>query len=283
MTVDFRFVPKEFICEFLELYRSLPCLWRTKLPEYQDRVRKKEAIAQLEQKMQQIDPGADCRTVINRIQVFQKTYQKEARKIQQARDAGYDYQPALWYYPYLEFLKDCDAEGKLVECTAVIHQEESFQQPSVVETVYTVPHVTTTVELVAHQTSEHPQQQLEIVHPEYPQQQPVVAVEEQTRTEFCSPKKRRRQKHTVSKQTETVYADTHSPERKRSPIMVTSLEVSRKPMEDRHDAFGRNVAFKLRHMADQQRLLVEKIINDALYEAESGNLNRNCYLYVSNS
>lgn len=51
--------------------------------------------------------------------------------------------------------------------------------------------------------------------------------------------------------------------------------------EDNHDAFGRNIAHKLRNVRNDQRIFLEKIINDAVFEAELGNLNRNCYLRIS--
>lgn len=48
--------------------------------------------------------------------------------------------------------------------------------------------------------------------------------------------------------------------------------------EDKHEAFGRNVAHKLRNLPNDQRIYLEKIINDAMFEAELGNLSRDCYL-----
>ena len=50
--------------------------------------------------------------------------------------------------------------------------------------------------------------------------------------------------------------------------------------EDSHDIFGRNIANKLRNLPNDQRIYLEKIINDAVFEAELGNLCRNCYVYV---
>ena len=44
--------------------------------------------------------------------------------------------------------------------------------------------------------------------------------------------------------------------------------------EDEHDIFGRNIAAKLRKLLQTQRIYAEKIINDALYEAELNNLGR---------
>lgn len=55
------------------------------------------------------------------------------------------------------------------------------------------------------------------------------------------------------------------------------------PAEDRYDMIGRNVATKLREIPNKQRIFAEKLINDVLFEAELGSLNRNYVLSVNNS
>lgn len=49
--------------------------------------------------------------------------------------------------------------------------------------------------------------------------------------------------------------------------------------EDELDIVGRNIANKLRNMPHDTRILAEKFINDVLFEAEMGTLNRN-YQFV---
>lgn len=44
------------------------------------------------------------------------------------------------------------------------------------------------------------------------------------------------------------------------------------PQDDRYDILGKGVALKLRDLEKTQRLLAEKIINETLFEAETGNL-----------
>lgn len=45
--------------------------------------------------------------------------------------------------------------------------------------------------------------------------------------------------------------------------------------EDEYDLFGKIVANKLRTVADEQRKIAEKLINDVLYDAEFGHLEYN--------
>ncbi|VVC87031.1 unnamed protein product [Leptidea sinapis] len=63
-------------------------------------------------------------------------------------------------------------------------------------------------------------------------------------------------------------------------IETIGNKISEITAEDKYDAFGKNVAHKLRSLPTNQRLLAEKIIIDALFEAEMGNLNRQCFLHI---
>lgn len=52
--------------------------------------------------------------------------------------------------------------------------------------------------------------------------------------------------------------------------------------DDRFDVFGNNVAMKLRDLPKYQRIICEKLINDALYAAEMGSLTATHTLMQSN-
>lgn len=45
------------------------------------------------------------------------------------------------------------------------------------------------------------------------------------------------------------------------------------PQEDRYDLMGKSIAMRIRSLEKRQRLIVEKRINDLLFEAEMGMLN----------
>lgn len=44
--------------------------------------------------------------------------------------------------------------------------------------------------------------------------------------------------------------------------------------EDQYSVIGKNIAFKLRELPNETRLVTEKIINDILFEAQMGNITR---------
>lgn len=50
--------------------------------------------------------------------------------------------------------------------------------------------------------------------------------------------------------------------------------------EDQHDIFAKNVGEKLRHLDPMMRILAEKLINDVLFEAHMGSLNRRAYISI---
>lgn len=51
---DVRIYPKTFVTEFIELYRSLPCLWKIKSKEYSDRDKKNEAYKKMIEKLKEV-------------------------------------------------------------------------------------------------------------------------------------------------------------------------------------------------------------------------------------
>lgn len=50
--------------------------------------------------------------------------------------------------------------------------------------------------------------------------------------------------------------------------------------EDEYDIIGKNVAQKLRQLPSQMKVFAEKLINDSLFEAQLGNLNRYAFISV---
>lgn len=96
--------------EFIELYKSFPCLWKVKSKQYSDRNAKSQAYEILIEKMQTVDKNANRETVVKKINSMRTTYRKELKKVldSERSGAGEDeiYVPHLWYYELLSFLQD---------------------------------------------------------------------------------------------------------------------------------------------------------------------------------
>ena len=59
------------------------------------------------------------------------------------------------------------------------------------------------------------------------------------------------------------------------------LQTTARYTEDPCNIFGKNVAAKLRSLSKETRLYTEKLINDLLFEAEMGNINKNTRIVTS--
>lgn len=102
---------REWTEEFIELYRSEPCLWRVKQKDYHDRSKKDAAYAKLILKLREMEPGANKESVVKKINNLRCTYNKELKKVTISKsEFGSEdvYVPKLWYFPLLTFLNDQD-------------------------------------------------------------------------------------------------------------------------------------------------------------------------------
>ncbi|KAM4028894.1 uncharacterized protein ACNLHF_024117 [Anomaloglossus baeobatrachus] len=103
---------EDFVRELLDLYQSLPCLWRIKSTEYSDRIKKQAAYAQLVDLFKKHSGGeaVDVKVVKKKIQGLRTVYKKEANKVDKSKKSGAGtdqvYVSPLWYFNLLEFTRD---------------------------------------------------------------------------------------------------------------------------------------------------------------------------------
>nr|XP_049707832.1 uncharacterized protein LOC126056943 isoform X1 [Helicoverpa armigera] len=99
-------VGREFWHEFLQMYRSYPCLWDVKDPSYLRKDVKREAYAVLLAKVNEVDPTATLDTVKKKIDSFRTAFRREEKKVILSMHSGAldseIYSPTLWYYRELE-------------------------------------------------------------------------------------------------------------------------------------------------------------------------------------
>ena len=101
---------KRNLLRFIELYQSIPALWRVKSKEYKNNLTRELGYEKLVQLCQQFNPEADKAFVVTKINSLRGAYRKEFRKVEDSKlsGAGSDqvYEPTLWYYPHLAFIQD---------------------------------------------------------------------------------------------------------------------------------------------------------------------------------
>ncbi|XP_064107222.1 uncharacterized protein LOC135216112 isoform X1 [Macrobrachium nipponense] len=99
---------RKFVREFIEAYRNLPALWKTKSDEYSDRNKKSESYETLLRKYQEKYPEATTDDVKKKINILRTNFMKERRKVCDSEKSGVTagevYESSLWYYEDMLFL-----------------------------------------------------------------------------------------------------------------------------------------------------------------------------------
>lgn len=94
---------KIFWREFLDLYESMPSLWKIKSSEYSNRDLKTQCYNKMVNKLKEFDPDANREKVVKKINVFRTNYKRALKKdaTNQTKSAS-----SLWYFDKLHFLED---------------------------------------------------------------------------------------------------------------------------------------------------------------------------------
>ncbi|XP_073440607.1 uncharacterized protein [Dendrobates tinctorius] len=120
---------QDFIRLFIEMYRSMPCLWKVKSPDYSNKYKKKVAYEKLVHLYQENHPSetVDEAVIKKKIQALRTVFKKELNKVEKSTrsGAGTDevYVPKLWYYNLLEFTRDQEIP-RVMHCSMSLPQEE---------------------------------------------------------------------------------------------------------------------------------------------------------------
>lgn len=130
---DARFLDRDFVTDFIALYKSLPCLWKIKSKEYTNRNLKNEAHNKLVDFCKSINPAANREFVIKRIQSFRGSFRKELRKVAASKRSGAGteeiYEPTLWYFNLLLFTLDQEQPTpSLSNMEQIELEQENFQE-----------------------------------------------------------------------------------------------------------------------------------------------------------
>lgn len=97
---------RDFVIEFIEVYKGLPCLWKVTSPEYKDRDKKSHAYNVLLEKGREITPELTLDGVKAKINTLRTQFRKELTKVKAVSGTDLAYEPRLWCYNQLAFLAD---------------------------------------------------------------------------------------------------------------------------------------------------------------------------------
>lgn len=93
--------------KFIEKYRSLDSIWKTKSKDYHNIDKRDAAYTVLLDLVKKFDPQATKDAVIRKINNLRTAFRRELNKVNFAKRSGMrPHVPRLWYYPNLLFLLD---------------------------------------------------------------------------------------------------------------------------------------------------------------------------------
>lgn len=117
---DIRNWSKEFLTEFISIYREQPCLWKIKDKKvYTNRNLKNMAYEKLAIFAKTVYPDANKTWVVQRVQSLRGSFRKEFNKWNETRNktgSSTDsvHVPSLWYYNQLLFTKEQETPEKSI-------------------------------------------------------------------------------------------------------------------------------------------------------------------------
>ncbi|XP_046808401.1 uncharacterized protein LOC124420227 [Lucilia cuprina] len=107
-TEDIHYHPLQF--QFIDVYKSLPSLWKVKSKDYSNRMIKNRDYNVLVEKLKEKYPDATKEMAVKKINVMRTSYRRELKKqrasLKSGAGADDEYVPTLWYFDHLSFLND---------------------------------------------------------------------------------------------------------------------------------------------------------------------------------
>lgn len=120
---------REFLSEFIDLYRQLPEVWKVKSDAYKNRNLKNLAYEKLITKLKEVETNVDRDKVRKKINVLRTAYRRELKKVMTSykSDSGTEcvYEPSLWYFQELDFLRDQESQVQGTSTIDDLHKIEN--------------------------------------------------------------------------------------------------------------------------------------------------------------
>ncbi|XP_068081935.1 uncharacterized protein [Anabrus simplex] len=227
---------RDFVLEVIESYRNHPCLWQVTHADYHDKVKRNNAVDQLVQLFKTKDPEANRETVLKKLSSMRGSYNKELRKIKASQTTGTE--PSSVHVPKLWY-----------------YDQLSFLKD---QDIPRRSHSVTSV------LDDMPFGEGESNDGDSADNDDHMSTGSQCSASSRSSRSFKRPLPRVDQVLEKIS------KRMDQPVTIpTPTEKTRQP----HDAFGEYVAEKMRSISASMTPFCQKLINDAIFNAEMGMLN----------
>ncbi|XP_071054741.1 uncharacterized protein [Onthophagus taurus] len=242
------FAERDFWEKFINLYRMYPCLWDTKSKNYINKNLKPTAINELVKFTKERFPQANADFVQKKIHTLRGNFRRELGKVRKSLTAtgrGQDdtYIPKLWYYDHLSFISNTETPrpGR-----SNIDTEEEEEEKENETQSKTLPDDDETIR------SARSSSILNIRSPQTPLSTSSLEVE-------------RIKKSKIKKKSENELIGLANEALKK---FCSSNEI----IENDFDIAGKKYATDLKTLETNQRVILEKLVSDAMYYAKLGKL-----------
>ncbi|KAJ8930114.1 hypothetical protein NQ314_017125 [Rhamnusium bicolor] len=120
---DTRYMSKEFITEFINIYQNHPCLWQVQSKDYMNTNFKNKAYEKLLEFCKKTVPDANREFVTKKIQNLRAAFRKKVKKVESSKRSGSStadvYEPTLWYYGLLSFTLNSETAVESIDNVSI--------------------------------------------------------------------------------------------------------------------------------------------------------------------
>lgn len=156
MEIEKLFFSPQFLIQFIEMYRNLPCLWNSESEDYPNSSKRQKAWEKLVRFSKKINPSADISWVKKKVHTIRGSFRKEMKKVVLSTKSGAEeealYKPKLWYYEHLLFTKNKeiprgskmkieDRDEDLAEDSSSVPVESAVSGDNLPSTIYNVRNI----------------------------------------------------------------------------------------------------------------------------------------------
>uniref|UniRef100_A0A182MM29 MADF domain-containing protein n=1 Tax=Anopheles culicifacies TaxID=139723 RepID=A0A182MM29_9DIPT len=282
---DLRLFSRDFITEFIEMYKGFPCLWQVNSKEYTDRMKRKLAYDALLTKYREVDKTATKEEVKKKLYGLRSSYRREMIKMKKSIHSGATlddvYKPTLWYFYLFDFLTDYDTMKEPTSTTDDVQdgaKEEHIEYDEEYDLIEN--DIDDQLDVDEHHddlddVSSETDSDKDVADPfncdtlsEYTSiSRGQTASAPSTSRSYVAHKKR---KQLPPEEDADRIEIAQTSEQNNHSVVVPNVQ------EDQFDVYGKLIAHKLRSFDKLQVTFAQRLINEILYEAEMGFLTRNC-------
>ncbi|XP_063809509.1 uncharacterized protein LOC135024120 [Pseudophryne corroboree] len=232
---------RQFWSGFIDLYHQNECLWRVRSPDYANRIKRNRAYQQLIEYSRGKNSDVDVNWVKKNFSNFRTVFVKERKKVQdsQRSGAGTDevYKPTLWYYDQIQFIIEQEARVRSRDAldpeSPVLVEEEAQESLD----------LDATLELEVEPTTGQ-----------------GAEVEEPVAEPVAPPQARPGRPRRMARRTTSAPYSTPSGSQQ---FFQRAEEVLHRP-PDAEQQFGNFIASEMRLMTDEQKFILQRLVNEAV-------------------